>query len=338
MIVYTSTSDAIDESALSQFREITRDQKRLKELPVGNRDIKRKSILLPLIAIVIFPLWAVFFLMVKASAGIGVFLFAVAIVGMRWLFQVKPAHQRLRQTWAPFAYEELSQDLRLPIVLLRSFEHEQSKIKTSLFSGQRIEEVLVSATKRFGPTIAIGAPEDELPQLGAARAYVPRTNQWTAVALEWMHASQMIVTMAGSTPGLLWELNRIIEHGHLNKTIVVCTNNSADDRQIWRGNPQWDGAYLFAQRMARAVGRRETLAQSDLDDVIAMIVGSKRELVFIRATDFGADAYQRAIEQSIVEIFCRPRERVTGPQPTPPVLMNWAGYPSMQINVTNKLP
>jgi hypothetical protein len=192
--------------------------------------------------------------------------------------------------------------------LLRSFEQEQLKLATSLFYSTRIEEVVVSSIKRFGPVIAIGSPEDELPQLGAARAYVPRNDEWTRIALEWIHSARMIVLFAGRTTGLLWELGRIIQHGYLNKTIVLCSHNSASDRQIWHNNSEADGSYLFAVQIADAIGRGDVITQSNLDDVIAMFVGRHQELVFVRTPNFSADAYEKAIEQWVLEVFCTQRE------------------------------
>jgi hypothetical protein len=113
----------------------------------------------------------------------------------------------------------------------------------------------------------------------------------------------MIVMLAGRTPGLLWELNRIIEHDQLRKTIIVCPNNDAAGRQLWRNRPELDGAYLFALYLARAAGGTEAIAQSDLDDVIAMFVGQDGRLVFIKTTSFDVTSYQKAIQLAIASLL-----------------------------------
>jgi hypothetical protein len=308
MIAYVPLPATVDQSPLSQFRKMTRDEKREKELPVGKKSIRRKSIIMPMLIIAAFPVAIILTTMRSTRGGASIGLGAVLVIAisllLRWMFQVKPAHQKLQQIGAPFAYEELEKDHRRPVVLLRSFEQEQSRVGTSIFGSQRIEELLVSATRRFGPTIAIGAPKDELPQLGAARAYV-QADKWQAVALEWIASSRMILILAGSTRGLLWELERIIQHRHIHKTIVVCCHNSADDRRIWQNNPHWDGPLQFARRMAQATGNVEPITPDQLDDVIAIVVGHNKELVFIRTAKFTADAYERAVDHSIVELFCK---------------------------------
>jgi hypothetical protein len=308
MPIVKTTTEQVDAAALNSVAEQSKSEERGRELPLGKTSIERKSSLGPVLLLLLFPAFVAMQAFKgarnfeKNGAVLGIVI-VVVIIAVRFFYTVKPAHRRLMQIGAPFAYEELSQDKRLPVVLLRSFEQEQSKAIGSAFSSPRVEEVLVETTRRFGPAIAIGAPEDELPQLGAARAYVPGDNKWTEVALEWIQSSRMIVMLAGRTPGLLWELNRIIEHDQLRKTIVVCPNNDAYSRQLWRNRPEMDGPYLFARSLARSAGGNEAIAQSDLDDVITMFVGQNGRLVFIKAALFDVPNYQKAILLAIAALL-----------------------------------
>lgn len=309
MVTIKPVAGRIDRAVLSRFSLATQSEARNRQLPVGATALKRKTVIWPWIAI----LSAVLLVAIKAGqagargrsggegAVIGLALLAGAVVLLfRWIVTIRPARRKIAQIRAPFAYEVLANDHRLPIVLLRSFQSERAVAAGVPPFRKRIEEVLVAAAKPYGPAIAIGAPEDSLPELGAARAYVPGDNQWTAVALEWMRQARLVIVIAGSTPGLLWELERIIENGYARKTLIICPRVSAYARAVPR---QESGPYLFAARLARAIGSDETIDPVALDDVIAIFPGANRELVMLKDGSFTASAYHRAVEQAIFEIF-----------------------------------
>ncbi len=309
MIVFASTADPISEGALRHFRDITRRQFRTKELPVGATAIRRQYSVWPWLTLLGAGLWVVMQLIRMETKGpeflvIGSFVLIVGLL-LRWMFFVQPAYEQIARSHAPFAYEELADDKRLPVVLLRPFRDDTAKTETSWFKRRRVEEVVVETAKGYGPVIAIGAPEEnELPRLGAARAYIPGDNAWSAVALEWMQASRMIVMMAGQSPGLMWELDRIIQLGLLGKLVVVCHNNSAYDRQIWKTRPLDDGPLQMAMRLARAAGSGDVPRAADLDDVIAMFVDDGR-LVLVRTAKFNGDAHDRSLKYAVERLFCQ---------------------------------
>jgi hypothetical protein len=308
MITFASTSDPIDEDALRAFREATFRSTRTKELPVGATAIQRRSPIWPWIVLLGTGLWIVVQL-IRAGAkspelGAGVLVVTAVVVLARWLLTGRPAYEQVERINAPFAYEALDADKRLPLVLLRSFKDEEAKADTSWFSRRRVEEVIVETARDYGPVIAIGAPEDnELPLLGAARAYIPGDNAWIPVALEWMQSARMIVMVAGSSPGLIWELDGIIERGLTGKLVIVCPNNSAYDRQLWRTRPDEDGPLQMAIRLAGANGGDAVPGPSDLDNVIAMMAGRDGQLVFVRGAKFNGEEYQRALKWAVGQLF-----------------------------------
>jgi hypothetical protein len=314
MATVRRVEDGIDRAILAKFRLATHSVLRQRELPVGATAIKRRRAIWPWIAII----GAILVVMIKAgqagargsrggpevALGLALLAGAVVLVG-RWIITIRPARRRIQQSRAPFAYEVLADDRRLPIVLLRSFQAESEVASGVPPFRKRIEEVLVSAAKPFGPAIAIGAPEDNLPELGAARAYVPGDNEWTNVALEWIRSARLIIMIAGRTPGLAWELERIIEHGHVRKTLVICPR----PRVLGPGiPPSKDAPYLFASRIIRAIGSRQEIAPADLDGVIAMFPGRDGELILLRDASYTARSYRLAVEQAIWELFCRGQE------------------------------
>lgn len=307
----------VDRTLLSRFGLATHSQLRLRELPVGATAIRRKLVIWPWIAIIS----AVLLVMIKAGAagargsrggpeaaiGLAVLAGAVVLLG-RWIFTIRPARRRIQQSRAPFAYEVLADDKRLPIVVLRSFRSESEVTSGVPPFRQRIEEVIVSTVRPYGPVIAIGAPEDELPELGAARAYVPGDNEWTKVALEWIRSARMIVMIAGETPGLAWELERIIEHGQVHKLLVVCPRPRIFGPTVPR---EARAPFRFAQRINRAIGSAQPLMAEDLDGVIAMFPGNEG-VVLLRDDGNVARSYRLAVETAILELFCRGREAELG--------------------------
>jgi hypothetical protein len=68
------------------------------------------------------------------------------------------------------------------------------------------EEQMVHVFKSIGPVIAIGKPGDSLPELGAARRYLQPGEDWQGLVKAWMAQAAVVVLHAGTTQGLLWEL------------------------------------------------------------------------------------------------------------------------------------
>lgn len=123
------------------------------------------------------------------------------------------------------ATEAMVRDTRPPILLLHSFQDDGRTIKrdnnlvtwfTSFFTqyideGELVfEELLATHFAEFGPMIAIGQPEEKLPQLGAARKYVSE-GEWQEEVIQLVQRSQLVVMIVGSTQGLLWEVRKMVE-------------------------------------------------------------------------------------------------------------------------------
>ncbi|MGL5020210.1 MAG: hypothetical protein ACRDBP_18890 [Luteolibacter sp.] len=126
---------------------------------------------------------------------------------------------------APTLQELDEADPRPPVLLLRSFlddgfemeslesEHKNTNVIT-------FEELICCEVAGWGPVVAIGQSGEKMPQLGAARAYF--TNEtWQGHALEMLDNSNVVLMVMGSTPSVGWELERILERGHMDKTIVI---------------------------------------------------------------------------------------------------------------------
>jgi len=91
----------------------------------------------------------------------------------------------------------VAHDPRPPVVYLRSFSAESS-------IGEE-EEAIADLLQAIGPFVAIGNPGDRLPPLGATRFYDPGAD-WRQFVSNLVKQSRFVLALAGSTPGLGWEL------------------------------------------------------------------------------------------------------------------------------------
>jgi hypothetical protein len=110
---------------------------------------------------------------------------------------------RLR-TWR--AEHTLARDRRPPVLYLRPFGEDERGSSTS----ESFELSLASVLRDVGPVIAVGRPGERLPPQGAARVYVS-DESWQSSVRDLMARSALTVLRAGTSPGVLWELARVVE-------------------------------------------------------------------------------------------------------------------------------
>ncbi|MEU3710975.1 hypothetical protein [Streptomyces catenulae] len=78
-------------------------------------------------------------------------------------------------------------------------------------SGEQLttEENLTRMFRAFGRVIAVGRPEERLPQPGAARLYLP-WDDWQPVVTALIDDARIVVLGTGVAEGTLWELEQLI--------------------------------------------------------------------------------------------------------------------------------
>lgn len=127
------------------------------------------------------------------------------------------------RTFQPTAEQLLSSDPRPPVVFLRSFNDDTltvplggrkrnpfNSIPMNAIPDPTAESGLAATLNRIGPPVAIGRPGEILPQLGAARAYVP-DSEWQEKIAHWMRICRTVIIMVHhATPGTHWELNHAV--------------------------------------------------------------------------------------------------------------------------------
>ncbi|MFF4508053.1 transferase [Streptomyces sp. NPDC001401] len=109
------------------------------------------------------------------------------------------------------AAQALLADGRKPVLYLRSFADDDTAAQVddsaAYVSLHSREEQLAGALGAVGPVITVGRPGEPLPQLGAARFYLP-LDDWQPTVLRLMELSQLIVLRLGLGDGLWWEVQQ----------------------------------------------------------------------------------------------------------------------------------
>jgi hypothetical protein len=115
--------------------------------------------------------------------------------------------------------DEVLAEGKAPILYLRSFQDDavSARRETSLITE---EEELNKAFERIGPLIAIGKPGEVLPEVGAARAYFSNAD-WQAAVHHYMEISQLVLLRAGSSQGLIWEIQNSVQRLQPSKLILL---------------------------------------------------------------------------------------------------------------------
>lgn len=108
---------------------------------------------------------------------------------------------------APAARIVLARDRRPPVLYLRSFRADRFPSWTRL---AQFEETLAEVMKEIGPFIALGAPGEKLPPLGAARMYL-QEKDWQEEIRDLMSRAQLMVFWAGDSPGFWWEVFQAVK-------------------------------------------------------------------------------------------------------------------------------
>lgn len=150
------------------------------------------------------------------------------------LLAIQLGVRRGKQLRVKLADTVLEKDARPPVLYLRPFEADRKLVRSNPglpFLEYSYEQDLTRQLRKIGPVIAIGNPSERLPELGAARMYV-REGNWQEKVNDLMLRAQLIVLHVGSSPGLQWEIARVVELD-LPEKLVVCIPHSADRLQLY---------------------------------------------------------------------------------------------------------
>lgn len=219
------------------------------------------------------------------------------------IYSIKVLWRRARKLAAIDADAALLNDPRRPILYLRSFQDDPwmlspewdllvrtrygragrllrpGPIGTLLTSGGRLEENLARFVAPIGPFVAIGAPDEPLPQLGAVRAYFT-TDTWQSAVIDWVDMAELIVKVAGPTRWIRWELDTILDRNAWPKLLILMPPSTQEDHAARWGNivgALQDGPWGDA---LAGLDPREVVAMRLLDEGgLSVVTSDRRRLI-----------------------------------------------------------
>jgi len=124
-------------------------------------------------------------------------------------------------------------DSQPKVLYLRSFQTDPSTAYQQLAAGWTTEEEeLKSVLQPFGEMVAIGQPGERLPVPGATRMYANQS-EWKRVVLASMQSAPLVVLRAGSSPGLLWEMEQAVRTLQPERLLVFVLNIKVQDYNLF---------------------------------------------------------------------------------------------------------
>ena len=106
-----------------------------------------------------------------------------------------------------------------PVLYLRSFSDDKSE-EHARQSLTTYEEDFALALNSIGPVIAVGKQFDDISPLGATRIYL-KNDHWQENVKRLMQISQLVVLHAGTSKGLLWEIETLMKEVDPHKLLIT---------------------------------------------------------------------------------------------------------------------
>jgi hypothetical protein len=163
-------------------------------------------------------------------------------IGIAFLF-------RSRRYFQADADSLLAVDRRPPILFLRSFADDAKGGWRLLLGFSRLldyslELRLARYFLHFGPFVAVGTPNEKLPQLGAARKSFGE-GEWQDAVLTWAKSAQLISIFVGPTKWVNWEISQVISLNLTDRLILLMPES-----RFWL---PWRHSTAMKQRLAMLV-------------------------------------------------------------------------------------
>lgn len=104
------------------------------------------------------------------------------------------------------------------ILYLRSFSADTQTSKRVGWLTE--EEQLVKALAPLGRVVAVGRPGEALPNVGASRLYFTDA-EWKERVGELIRTASLVVIRTGSTAGLTWEVQRVVQAVPPSRVLII---------------------------------------------------------------------------------------------------------------------
>ncbi len=164
-------------------------------------------------------------LLLVPELGLGVVLIPALLISPAIGWITAKCLIRSKRLRTPSAVEVLARDHRAPVVYFRPFtEDAEAGRATVVGSWITEEEQLTKVMNEIGPVVAIGAPEEKMPSLGAARLYVEDA-KWREAALGLIRRARLVIMRVGGSPGFWWELEAAVRGKSPEQLILLVPKN-----------------------------------------------------------------------------------------------------------------
>jgi hypothetical protein len=261
---------------------------------------RRKSVIYIVLGTVLFVVGMTILFALKAGGALLSVAIVLLISGMYALFT------RSRRVLQPSATTVVANDPRRPILFLRSFRDDMTgaPLRVTLagirwWGSMRLEEALSETVGKLGPFLAVGEPNEGLPQLGAARAYLGQ-DAWQEAVLGWIRTSRLIIMLAGPTSWIHWEMQHIIRSGRLQKLLLVLPpgRTVAGTKVAIARQQRWDNIV----RSLEETPLGESLKRMDISNLLMVQFRPGGMLVFRSRSDLVQD-YDLALMLAIYGVL-----------------------------------
>jgi hypothetical protein len=155
-----------------------------------------------------------------------------------------------------------------------------------------LELRLANHFSHFGPFIAVGSPQETVPQPGAARV-VLSDDEWQSRVLGWMESANLIVMYCGTTKWVNWELQKIIERGR-STSLILMIPEIKGRRASKRRQDVADRVQQLREVFRNTEWNEELTEYSDFVSVRAMLFRADGSMVIIRSRSRSRDSYHMA--------------------------------------------
>jgi hypothetical protein len=116
------------------------------------------------------------------------------------------------------------------------------------------EQESAAALSAVGPVVAVGRPGEPLHELGAARLYVAH-EAWQGEVRSLMGRATLVVVRVGSSPGVLWEIDQVLERVPRRVVFAVIGDGPVCDEIVARLEPELGAAWVASLPEPSRFGR-----------------------------------------------------------------------------------
>jgi hypothetical protein len=201
---------------------------------------------------------------------------------------------RAREFFQVDADSLLAADQRPPILFLRSFgddEKQTYRRSKKAFLDFSLETRLSNHFSRFGPFVAIGSPNDAVPQLGAARVLLS-DDEWQPRVLSWMRDARLIIMYSGTTHWVNWELRQVVKNEYATRLILMMPEIRA---VLWARKGEISARVEQVREGFKGTPwEEELLSFNDFARLRAMLFRPDGSMVMVKSRSHSRDSYHLA--------------------------------------------